>query len=73
VIAKAILKDKLMEKKSQLYVLVKAKELTNYLITVTEKSPKKFRFTLVNRLQNYTINIVKSIFMAHNLSERLHQ
>jgi hypothetical protein len=73
VIAKAILKDKLMEKKSQLYVLVKAKELTNYLITVTEKSPKKFRFTLVNRLQNYTINIVKSIFMADNLSERLHQ
>ncbi len=61
-----------MEKKSQLYVLVKAKELTNYLITVTEKSPKKFRFTLVNRLQNYTINIVKSIFMADNLSERLH-
>jgi|GEM_PF-3938502 len=29
-----------MEKKSQLYVLVKAKALASYVFTVTEKSPK---------------------------------
>ncbi len=36
-------------KKSDLYVVTKVKELTKYVITVTEKSPKKFRFTLVTR------------------------
>jgi hypothetical protein len=69
VIAKAILKDKLMEKKSQLYVLVKAKELTKYLITVTERSPKKFRFTLVNRLQNYALDTIESILKANSLRD----
>ena len=58
-----------MEKKSQLYVLVKAKELTNYLITVTEKSPKKFRFTLVNRLQNYSLDTIESILKANALRD----
>lgn len=58
-----------MEKKSQLYVLVKAKELTNYLITVTEKSPKKFCFTLVNRLQNYSLDTIESILKANALRD----
>lgn len=54
-----------MEKKSQLYVLVKAKALADYVITVTEKSPKKFRFTLVNRLQNYTLDVIEIIIKAN--------
>jgi hypothetical protein len=58
-----------MEKKSQLYVLVKAKELTKYLITVTERSPKKFRFTLVNRLQNYALDTIESILKANSLRD----
>ena len=39
-----------MEKKSQLYVLVKAKELTNYLITVAEKGipVAEYYYALIN-------------------------
>lgn len=29
----------------ELAVITKAKDLCNYIITVTDKSPKKFRFT----------------------------
>lgn len=36
-----------MPKKSDLYVMTTAKDLAKYILTVTEKSPKKFRFTLV--------------------------
>ncbi len=54
-----------MEKKSQLYVLVKAKSLASYVFTITEKSPNKFRFTLVNRLQNYTLDIIESILKGN--------
>ena len=32
---------------SELTVIVKAKDLASYVITVTDKSPKRFRFTLV--------------------------
>ena len=31
---------------SELTVIVRAKELASYIMTVTDKSPKRFRFTL---------------------------
>lgn len=62
-------------KKSDLYVVTKLKELTKYVITVTEKSPKKFRFTLVVRLQNYCLDVIENLVLANMLptgsSERL--
>ena len=54
-------------KKSDLYVITKAKELAKYVITVTEKSPKKFRFTLVTRLQNYCLDIIENLLFANML------
>ena len=40
------------EIKSELTVITKAKDLCSYIITITQKSPKQFRFTFVTRLQN---------------------
>lgn len=54
-----------MKKKDDLFVLTKAKDLARYIITVTEKSPKKFRFTLVVRLQNYILDILESLYLAN--------
>ena len=54
-------------KKSDLYVVTKVKELSKYVITVTEKSPKKFRFTLVTRLQNYCLDALENIVTANML------
>lgn len=53
-----------MEKGKELAVIVKAKDLGSYIFTVTDKSPKKFRFTLVTRLQNTSLDIIE------NLSDR---
>lgn len=50
-------------KKSDLCVITKAKELAKYVITVTEKSPKKFRFTLVVRLQNYCLDVIENLLL----------
>ena len=36
-------------------------------MTVTEKSPKRFRFTLVSRLQNYALDIIECLFMANEV------
>ena len=57
---------KIMQKKSELFVVTKTKELAKYLFTITEKSPKKFRFTLVVRLQNYILDALENIYFANN-------
>ena len=54
-----------MQKKSDLYVMTKTKNLAKYIITITEKSPKKFRFTLVVRLQNYILDVIENIYLAN--------
>lgn len=55
-----------MQKKSDLFVMTKAKDLAKYIITVTEKSPVKFRFTLVVRLQNYILSVLEKLYLANS-------
>ncbi len=57
----------IMQKKSDLFVMTKAKDLAKYIITVTEKSPKKFRFTLVVRLQNMILDVLENLYLANTL------
>ena len=56
-----------MDNKSELSVITKSKELCNYILTITDKSPKKFRFTLVSRLQNYSLTIIKNLLSANEV------
>ena len=51
--------------KSELSVIMKAKDLCSYIMTVTDKSPKRFRFTLVTRLQNYALDVIENLIMAN--------
>ena len=55
-----------MQKKNDLFVITKAKDLAKYIITVTEKSPVKYRFTLIVRLQNYILDVLESLYLANN-------
>ena len=56
-----------MKKEKELAVIVKAKDLGTYIFTITEKSPKKFRFTLVTRLQNMCLDIVENLYYANSV------
>ena len=51
--------------KNELTVITKAKDLCSYIMTVTDKSPKRFRFTLVSRLQNYALDVIENLIMAN--------
>ena len=51
----------------ELAVITKAKDVCNYIITVTDKSPKKFRFTLIGRMQNYALDIIEGMIMANEI------
>lgn len=53
--------------KSELQVVTAAKNLCSYVLIATNKSPKTFRFTLVSRLQNLTLNIIENIYRANEI------
>ena len=36
-------------------------------MTVTDKSPKRFRFTLVAKLQNYALDIIENLYRANEV------
>lgn len=54
-------------KQSELTVITKAKELCSYVLAISNKSPKKFRFTLSSRLQNHSISIVEQLLYANEV------
>lgn len=56
-----------MEKESELGVIVKSRKLIEYIFTVTEKSPKKFRFTIIAHLQNRALNIIEYLIRANEI------
>lgn len=54
-------------KQSELTVITKAKDLCSYVMTVTQKSPKQFRFTFVSRLQNLALSVIENLFRANDV------
>lgn len=50
---------------NDLIVITVVKKLGAYVITVTEKSPKKFRGVFVNRMQNYCIDTLEYLLQAN--------
>lgn len=54
-------------KQSELTVITKTKDLCSYVIKVTQKSPKQFRFTFVSRLQNLALSVIENLFRANDV------
>ena len=54
-------------KQSELTVITKAKDLCKYIMTVTQRSPKQFRFTFVSRLQNLALSVIENLFRANDV------
>ena len=56
----------LKKTQSELTVITKAKDLCSYVMTVTQKSPKQFRFTFTSRLQNLSLNVIEALYRAND-------
>ena len=54
-------------KQSELTVITKAKDLCSYVMTITQKSPKQFRFTFVSRLQNLSLSVIENLLRANDV------
>lgn len=57
--------NKLPFNANELMVIIVVKKLVAYTITVTEKSPKKFRGVFVNRMQNYCLDALECLLEAN--------
>ena len=51
---------------SDLSVITKSKDLCSYIMTVTQKSPKQFRFSFVGRLQNLSLSVIENLYRAND-------
>lgn len=52
---------------SELSVITRAKDLCSYIMTVTQKSPKQFRYTFVSRLQNLSLSVIENLYRANDI------
>ncbi len=57
--------EKIPSNANDLIVITVAKKLCAYVITVTEKSPKRFRGVFVNRMQNYCLDTIEWLLKAN--------
>lgn len=55
----------MIHKNEELSVITRAKECCLYVLSVTDRSPKKFRFTLVSKMQMYVLDVVENLYMAN--------
>lgn len=53
------------KRKSTLAVMTKVRELAVYIFNILENSSKKYRLTMVNRLQNYSLDVIENIYLAN--------
>ncbi len=56
-----------MRQQSELTVITKANDLCTYVLTITEKSPKRFRFTLTGKMQNLTLDVIDNLYRANEV------
>lgn len=52
---------------SELKVITAEKKLCSYVLIVTNKSPKSFRFTLVSRMQNLALDVIENLYRANEV------
>ena len=55
------------ETKSELVVITETKRLIEYILVITEKSPKKFRYSFINKIHSLLIEIIELLYEANSL------
>ncbi len=56
-----------MRDNSELMVITKAKDIVDYAFCIAENAPKKFRFTLITRIQNTALDVLESLILANEI------
>lgn len=57
----------MQKQRSELQVIIKAKDLCTSIMNATAHCPKKFRFTLVSKLHNYSLSALESLYRSNEI------
>lgn len=57
--------DVAKDKEREMAVFTSAKKLSEYVFVVTEKSPKKYRWSIVSKLQSASIDVIDNLYQAN--------
>lgn len=57
----------MVKRQSELLIITKTKDLCSYVMTITQKSPKHFRFTFISRLQNLALLVIENLYRANDV------
>ncbi len=49
----------------EMAVFTHAKKLSEYIFVITEKLPKKYRWSIISRLQNASVELVENLYRAN--------
>jgi hypothetical protein len=52
---------------SELKVITECKRLNEYVFHVTEKSPRKYRYSLVERMDNLCLDVISLLYGANDI------
>lgn len=53
------------DKEKEMAVFTSAKKLSEYIFVVTQNAPAKFRWSIISRLQNTSIEIIEALYSAN--------
>lgn len=62
---KFVIKDFETPRDKEMAIFTHAKKLSEYVFVITERSPKKFRWSIVARLQNTSIDVIENLYRAN--------
>lgn len=54
-----------MRADSELMVITKAKDIVSYWMLISENAPKKYRFTLISKMQNTGLDVLEDLILAN--------
>ena len=60
-----VLRDFDTPRDKEMAVFTSAKKLSEYIFVITEKSPKKFRWSIITRLQNASVDVIENLHRAN--------
>lgn len=54
-----------MQNQSELIVITRSKNIISYIFSVSDNAPKKFRFSLLSKMQNLSLDILEALILAN--------
>ncbi len=60
-----VIRDVDAPRDKEMAVFTHAKKLSEYIFVITEKSPKKLRWSIVARLQNCSVDVIENLYRAN--------